>query len=67
MSKPGVLLVNLGSPDSPAVGDVRKYLRQFLMDGRVIDMAYPGRFLLVNAAILPFIRRSGGRRARPWS
>ena len=47
-------MVNLGSPDSPSVGDVRRYLRQFLMDGRVIDMAYPGRFLLVNACILPF-------------
>jgi protoporphyrin/coproporphyrin ferrochelatase len=54
MSKPGVLLINLGSPDSPAVGDVRRYLRQFLMDPRVIDMSYPGRFLLVNGAILPF-------------
>src|SRR5687768_16836830 len=54
MSKSGVLLVNLGSPDSPSVGDVRKYLRQFLMDGRVIDMPYPTRFLLVNACILPF-------------
>jgi protoporphyrin/coproporphyrin ferrochelatase len=47
-------LVNLGSPDSPSVGDVRRYLRQFLMDPRVIDIAYPGRFLLVNACILPF-------------
>jgi ferrochelatase len=54
MSKRGVLLVNLGSPDSPSVGDVRRYLRQFLMDGRVIDMAYVPRFLLVNCCILPF-------------
>src|SRR5579862_9801884 len=50
----GVLLVNLGSPDSPAVGDVRRYLRQFLMDERVIDLPYLSRFLLVNACILPF-------------
>ena len=54
MTKSGVLLVNLGSPDSPSVRDVRRYLRQFLMDGRVIDMTYPARFLLVNACILPF-------------
>jgi ferrochelatase len=54
MSKTGVLLVNLGSPDSPAVGDVRRYLREFLMDGRVLDLAYPLRFLLVHACILPF-------------
>jgi ferrochelatase len=50
----GVLLVNLGSPDSPAVGDVRRYLRQFLMDERVMDLPYLSRFLLVNGAILPF-------------
>jgi ferrochelatase len=54
MNKPGVLLINLGSPDSPSVRDVRRYLRQFLMDGRVLDMAYVPRFLLVNACILPF-------------
>jgi len=53
MSKPGVLLVNLGSPDSTAVSDVRKYLRQFLMDGRVIDVPFPIRWMIVNLAILP--------------
>jgi protoporphyrin/coproporphyrin ferrochelatase len=50
----GVLLVNLGSPDSPSVPDVRRYLREFLMDGRVLDMNWLGRFCLVNGAILPF-------------
>ena len=35
MSKQGVILLNLGSPDSTEVGDVRRYLREFLMDGRV--------------------------------
>lgn len=53
MHKRGVLLINLGSPDSPSVPDVRKYLREFLMDGRVIDMAWPLRFALVNFAIIP--------------
>ncbi len=38
MSKKGILLVNLGTPDSPATADVRKYLDQFLMDERVIDI-----------------------------
>jgi protoporphyrin/coproporphyrin ferrochelatase len=52
MSK-GVLLVNLGSPDSPSVPDVRRYLREFLMDGRVLDTAWPLRFLVVNCLILP--------------
>jgi ferrochelatase len=51
--KKGVLLVNLGSPDSPAVGDVRRYLREFLMDGRVLDAPWPVRFCIVHFAILP--------------
>ncbi len=53
MSKRGVLLVNLGSPDSPAVPDVRRYLREFLMDGRVLDAPWPIRFAVVHFAILP--------------
>ncbi len=54
MSKKGVLLVNLGTPDSSAVPDVRKYLREFLMDKRVIDIPFLGRWLLVNGIIAPF-------------
>jgi ferrochelatase len=53
MAKRGVLLINLGSPDSPAVPDVKRYLREFLMDGRVIDSAWPLRFALVNFLIIP--------------
>ena len=53
MSGKGVLLVNLGSPDSPSIGDVRRYLRQFLMDERVLDIPYLIRFCVVNFAILP--------------
>ena len=53
-SKVGVLLVNLGTPDSPSVPDVRKYLREFLMDGRVIDIPWLQRFFLVNGIIAPF-------------
>jgi ferrochelatase len=53
MSKQGVLLINLGSPDSTSVSDVRKYLREFLMDGRVIDVPYPIRWCIINLAILP--------------
>ncbi|MGA3268949.1 MAG: ferrochelatase [Verrucomicrobiota bacterium] len=51
MSK-GVLLVNLGSPDSTAVGDVRRYLNEFLMDGRVIDMAWPLRRIIVGMILI---------------
>lgn len=54
LGKTGVLLVNLGTPDSPAVPDVRKYLREFLMDGRVIDIPLIPRALLVNGIIAPF-------------
>src|SRR5512137_695578 len=50
----GVLLVNLGSPDSPSVADVRRYLREFLMDGRVLDVNWLLRFCIVHFAILPF-------------
>lgn len=53
-SRQAVLLVNLGSPDSPATSDVRRYLREFLMDERVIDLPYRKRWLLVNLVILPF-------------
>lgn len=52
--KTGVLLINLGTPDSPSVPDVRKYLREFLMDRRVIDIPYLNRFLLINFIIAPF-------------
>ncbi len=52
--KTGVLIVNLGTPDSPSVSDVRKYLREFLMDGRVIDFPFIPRWALVNLIIAPF-------------
>ena len=54
MGKKGVLLVNLGTPDSPKTADVRKYLDEFLMDGRVIDINPVTRALLVKGAIVPF-------------
>ncbi len=50
----GILLVNLGSPDSTSIPDVRRYLRQFLMDERVIDAPYPIRKMIVELFILPF-------------
>ncbi|MBL4625109.1 MAG: ferrochelatase [Flavobacteriales bacterium] len=54
MIKKGILLVNLGTPDSPSVKDVRKYLREFLMDKRVIDLPFLTRWLLINLIIVPF-------------
>ncbi len=54
MPKRAVLLVNLGSPDSPSVPDVRRYLDEFLGDERVIDKpAQPFRSILFNGIIIP--------------
>jgi ferrochelatase len=54
MMKLGVLLMNLGSPDSTAVKDVKRYLDEFLMDERVIDLPYWRRVLLVRGIIVRF-------------
>lgn len=53
MNKKGVLLVNLGTPDSTSVPHVRKYLREFLMDKRVIDIPFLKRWMLINFIISP--------------
>ena len=57
----GVLLINLGTPDSPSKGDVKKYLTQFLNDPRVIDINPVGRFILVNGFIVPFRTSNSAR------
>ena len=49
----GVLLINLGTPDAPTPSAVRRYLREFLMDPRVVDISPLGRWALVNLIILP--------------
>ena len=49
-----ILLMNLGSPDSTEVKDVRRYLNEFLMDERVIDIPFIARALLVRGIIVPF-------------
>ena len=54
MNKTGILLIQLGTPDSPSVPDVRKYLREFLNDARVIDIPWLARKILVNLIIVPF-------------
>jgi len=48
----GALLINLGSPDSPNPKDVKRYLGEFLMDERVIDLPKPLRTFLVKGIIL---------------
>lgn len=46
--------MNVGTPDSPSVSHVRKYLSEFLNDPRVIDIPWLARKILVNAIIVPF-------------
>jgi ferrochelatase len=68
MTQTGILLINTGSPDSPSVPDVRRYLRQFLMDGRVIDLPLPARAAVVYGCILPFRpRRSAEAYRQIWT
>ncbi|MEL6393205.1 MAG: ferrochelatase [Bacteroidota bacterium] len=55
--KKGVLIVNLGTPDEPSRGAVYRYLRQFLTDGRVLDVPWLPRQILVQGIIAPL--RSG--------
>ncbi|MBS1607800.1 MAG: ferrochelatase [Bacteroidetes bacterium] len=52
--KRGIILMNLGSPDSTSVRDVRRYLNEFLMDKRVIDIPWLQRAALVKGIITPF-------------
>ncbi len=49
----GLLIVNLGTPDAPRPPEVRRYLRQFLSDPRVLDIPALARFLVLELAILP--------------
>ncbi|MGE9291043.1 MAG: ferrochelatase [Puniceicoccales bacterium] len=66
--KTGVLLLNLGSPASTEVSDVRNYLREFLMDGRVLDAPKPIRWFVVNGLILPFRpKNSAAAYKRVWT
>lgn len=50
----GVLLINLGTPEAPETGPVRRYLREFLSDPRVLDIPPAGRAALLYGVILPF-------------
>ena len=69
MSPPrGVLLINLGTPDAPTPRAVRRYLREFLGDPRVIDLPALPRRLLLEAVILPTRpRQSAAAYAKIWT
>ena len=64
----GLLLINLGTPDSPGVADVRRYLREFLSDPRVIEIHPLKRWLLLNLIILRFRpRQSAEAYSKVWT
>ena len=63
----GVLLVNLGSPDSPSVPDVRRYLNEFLMDRRVIDSPWLLRRLVVGLILIKRPKESAHAYQKIWT
>ncbi len=68
MPATAVLLVNLGSPDSPSEPDVRRYLEEFLSDDRVLDLPKPLQQLILRGMILPFRpRRSAHAYRQIWT
>jgi len=68
MDKPAIVLLNLGSPASTSVPDVRRYLRQFLSDERVLDAPAPIRWMVLNLFILPFRpKKSAEAYRRIWT
>ncbi len=67
-SRSGLLLINLGTPESPEPSDVRTYLREFLSDPRVLDLPAWRRWLVLNLLILPRRpRQSGKAYAQIWT
>ncbi len=68
LHRTGILLVNLGTPDAPEPAPVRRYLRQFLSDPRVIDINPVGRAALLYLVILPFRpARSAAAYQKVWT
>ncbi|MGZ2370701.1 ferrochelatase [Ancylomarina sp. YFZ004] len=59
--KTTILLINLGTPNSPSVKDVRSYLKEFLNDKRVIDIPWLLRKFLVNLIIIPFRAKNSSK------
>lgn len=67
MMQTGILLVNLGTPASASFSDVKRYLLEFLTDGRVIDLPWPLRQLVVRGQIVPRrIKESTKNYKRIW-
>ncbi len=67
-AKCGVLLINLGTPDAPTAPAVRRYLREFLSDPRVVEIPRAIWWLILNLFILPFRPKQSARRyAQVWT
>ena len=65
---PGLLLINLGTPQAPRVPEVRRYLREFLSDWRVLDVPWPVRWAVLHLAILPRRPRASAHAyAKVWT
>ena len=62
MQTPTIMLINLGSPSSLDISDIRKYLKQMLSDDEIIDLPKPLQQFIVRAFVLPF-RPKKSRRA----
>ena len=68
MPKPGVLLIQLGTPDAPTAPALRRYLRQFLGDRRVIEVPRWKWWFILNLFVLPFRpARSAAKYRRIWN
>ena len=68
MAKQGLLLINVGTPEAPTPAAVRRYLREFLSDPRVLDIHPVLRWLLLNIFILPLRpARSAAAYQKVWS
>ena len=68
LSKPAVLFVNLGTPEAPTAAAVRRYLKQFLSDPRVVEIPKAVWWLILNGVILPFrSAKSAEKYASIWT
>jgi ferrochelatase len=66
--KIGILLINLGTPEAPTAAAVRRYLREFLADPRVVEIWRPLWWLILNLFILPIRpKQSAQRYAQIWT
>ena len=67
-SRVGILLINLGTPDAPTAPAVRRYLREFLSDPRVVEIPRAIWWFILNLFILPFRPKVSARRyAQVWT